>query len=68
MSEAFKTPTMLREKLHKAFPHDIPSTTEFQIGYLEGNTKRWVVEEMEDLKAMYNSFNDGSKITLWCES
>ena len=69
VSEAFKTPTVLREKLRKAFPHDIPSTTEFQIGYLEGNTKRWVVEE-RDLRAMpchVHSFNDGSKITLWCD-
>ena len=66
MSEVFKTPTVLREKVCKVFPHDVPSTFEFQIGYLEGNTKRWVVEE-GDLRAMYNSFNDGSKITLWCD-
>ena len=66
VSEAFKTPTLLREKLRETFPYDIPSTTEFQIGYLEGNTKCWVVEE-RDLRAMYNTFNDRSKITLWCD-
>ena len=65
MSEAFKTPTVLREKLRKAFPDDISSSTDFQIGYLEGNTKRWIVEK--DLSTMYNSFDDGSKITLWCD-
>ena len=57
---------MLREKLREVFPRDIPSTTEFQIGYLKGNTKHWIVEE-RDLRAMYNSFNDESKITWWCD-
>jgi hypothetical protein len=33
---------------------------------IEENTKCWVVEE-RDLSAMYDSFNDGSKITLWCD-
>lgn len=66
VSEAFKTPTTLREKLREAFPHDIPSSTDFQVGYLEGNTKRWIVEE-RDLSAMYDSFDDGSKITMWCD-
>ena len=61
VSEAFKTPTVLREKLRKAFPDDI--STDFQIGYLEGNTKRWIVQE-RDLSTMYNSFDDGSKITV----
>jgi hypothetical protein len=66
VSEAFKNPSSLKEKLREAFPHDVPSATDFQVGYLEGNTKRWIVEE-RDLGAMYESFDDGSKITLWCD-
>lgn len=66
VSEAFKTPSTLREKLREAIPHDVPSSTDFQVGYLEGNTKHWFIEERE-LGAMYQSFDDGSKITLWCD-
>ena len=66
MSAAFKTPTTLREMLREGFPHHIPSSTDFQVGYLEGNTKCWIVED-RDLSTMYDSFDDGSKITLWCD-
>ena len=58
---------MWREKLLEAFPHDILFSTDFQIGYLEENTKCWIAEKM-DLSAMYDSIVDGSKITLWCDS
>ncbi len=32
-------------QIHESFPDDVPSTADFQVGYLEGNTKRWIVEK-----------------------
>ena len=66
VSESFQHPTNVKEKLREAFRHDIPQAGDFQLGYLEGNTKRWIVED-KDLCAMYKTFGDGSKITLWCD-
>ncbi len=54
-------------QIHESFPDDVPSTFDFQVGYLEGNTKRWIVEK-RDLIAMYSTFPSPSKITLWCDA
>ena len=62
----FKSPATLKKQLQETFPNDIPSTSNFQLGYLEGNTKRWIIEE-KDLSVMYNRFTKGSKITLRCD-
>ena len=61
------SPSTLRARLQESFPYDMPGTTTFQLGYLEGNTKRWVVEE-KDLDVMYGTLGQNSKITLWCDA
>ena len=67
VSGMFKSPLTLRVQIHESFPDDVPSTSDFQVGYLEGNTKRWIVEK-RDLIAMYSTFPSPSKITLWCDA
>ena len=64
---AFKSPTELKVGLMESFPGEVPSTTSFQVGYLEspGSTKHWLVED-RDLIALYISHEPGSKINLWC--
>ena len=68
-SEMFKTPSQLRNKLRECFPHDVSANPEFKIGYMEGNNKRWIVED-EDLALMYRTFQPSmdTRITLWCDS
>ena len=64
-----QSPTALKLKLMDSFPSDIPSTTDFQIGYFEppSNTKRWIVDE-RDMKMMYSCYERGAKVNLWCEA
>ena len=66
-SQLFHTATSLRSKLQESFPQDIPSTDDFQMGYIEGNVKRWIFED-QDLQIMYKTFPMSSKITLWCDA
>lgn len=65
----FKSPAELKLKLIDSFPNEVPSTSNFQVGYFEppGNSaKRWIMEK-RDLSKMYKSFGDSSKINLWCD-
>ena len=64
----FKSLAVLKIKLMDAFPNDIPTSTNVQLGYFEppGATKRWLMDH-RDLQLMYNAFKHGSKINLWCE-
>ena len=63
----FTSPSSLRSHLQESFPDDVPATKDFKLGYLEGNVKRWIVED-RDLSVMYSTFQPTSKITLWCEA
>ncbi len=67
-TEKFYSPAGLRLKLMDSFPNEVPSTTNFQIGYFEppSNTKRWLVDR-RDLETMYSCCPAGAKVTLWCE-
>ncbi len=67
-TEKFHSPAGLRLKLMDSFPNDVPSTTDFQIGFFEppNNTKRWLVDQ-RDLDTMYSRCHTGAKMTLWCE-
>ena len=69
MSEKFDSVNGLKLKLIDSFPEYVPSSPTFQIGYLEGrgSQKRWIVR-IEDLKKMYESFNEEDDIKLWCEA
>ena len=55
--------------LIESFPSEVPSTSTFQVGYLEppSKTKRWLVED-RDLVAIYECFESGAKINLWCDA
>ena len=66
-SQLFQSATSLRSKLQESFPQDIPHTDDFQMGYIEGNVKRWIFED-QDLQVMYKTFPMSSKITLWCDA
>ena len=65
----FRSPTELKLKLMDTFTSDIPTTTDFQVGYFEppSSTKRWIVDE-RDLKMMYSCYEAGAKVNLWCET
>ena len=69
VSDKFDSVNGLKLKLMDSFSEYVPSSPTFQIGYLEGrgNQKRWIVKQ-EDLRVMYESFNPGDDIKLWCES
>ena len=67
VSRKFKSPSALRAQIQESFSSDVPSTTDFQVGYLEGNTKHWIVEK-RDLMVMYSTFQPSSRITLWCDA
>ena len=67
VSEQFQSPTTIRAKLQESFPQDVPTTNDFQLGYMEGNVKRWIFED-QDMQVMYKTFPASSKITLWCDA
>lgn len=66
--DQFTSPTELRKKLMDSFKDKLPSSLDFQIGYLtkKGNGKRWI-ELSADLASMYkhHEFSDG--ITIFCD-
>ena len=43
----------------------MPNTLEFDVGFFEGNSKKWLVVP-EDLTRMYSKCNE-YKISLWCD-
>ena len=59
----------LKEELIASFGEKLPQLSELECGYLEkrSNAKRWI-EEDKDLEVMYQTFEENSEITLWCES
>ena len=67
-TDLFTSPARMKLSLMDYFGNEVPSTTDFQVGYFEppSNTKRWIVDE-RDLKMMYSCYEVGSKINLWCE-
>lgn len=68
VTQKFESPSQLRIKLMDAFPDRLPSSGDFQIGYLgKKGIKHWI-ESPEDLAALNRTFNSGDEITLWCEA
>ena len=43
----------------------MPNTLEFEVGWLKGNSKKWLVVQ-EDLGTMYSKCT-GNEISLWCD-
>ena len=66
MVESFVSVPKLKLALIESFPNDVPRVADFQVGYFESNTKRWLVDD-KDLEVMYSHFESGDKINLWCD-
>ena len=68
MTEKFDSVVKLKESLMESFPEYVPSTLDYQVGYLEGRNsqKRWIVR-FADLEKMYKAYEEGEEIKLWCE-
>ncbi len=57
--------TQLKASLIDEFSDEVPNTLEFDVGWLEGNSKKWLVVQ-EDLNAMFSK-RTGNEISLWCD-
>lgn len=57
--------TQLKAALIDEFPEDVPNTLDFEIGWFEGNSKKWLVVS-EDLAMMYSKCNK-NEVSLWCD-
>lgn len=67
VTEKFDSVSSLKLKLIDRFSEFIPSVPTFQVGYFgRGNQKNWIVG-IEVLKKMYNFYNEGDDIKLWCD-
>lgn len=64
----FESVSALRLKLHDDFGEHVPSTTNFNVGYFEGqqHLKVWLVTA-DDLNSMYLKCSRGGDIVLWCD-
>ena len=47
VTKVFRAPAVLKVKLHEFFPNDVSASSNLQVGYLEGNHKRWIFEERD---------------------
>lgn len=67
----FKSVTEMKIRLMEEFEEQIPETTKFGIGYIEGrqSTKRWICCD-DDIAAMYTAYATcpEKEIMLWCDS
>lgn len=67
MSVRFESVSELKLKLMDDFKDFVPSTPDFQVGYIEGSSKQHWIISREDLDAMYESVRGKSDILLWCD-
>ena len=67
----FRSVMELKVRLMEEFEDQVPDTTKFSLGYMEGkqSTKRWICTE-GDLNAMYTAYacSPQREIMLWCDS
>ena len=57
--------TQLKASLIDEFSDEVPNTLDFEVGWYEGNSKKWLVVQ-EDLGTMYSKCT-GNEISLWCD-
>ena len=55
VSAKFESLSELKLKLMDDFSEFVPSTPQFQVGCMEGNSKQHLIISREDLEAMYKS-------------
>ena len=63
----FKTVEQLKELLMSQFESLVSSSSDFDVGYIEGSQQKLGVETEEDLHFMYRANKKGGNITLWCD-
>ena len=63
----FKTVEELKELLMSQFESLVSSSSDFDVGYIEGSQQKIGVETEEDLRFMYRANKKGGNITLWCD-
>ena len=56
----------LRATLVNEFKEQVPDSTTFRVGYIEGQKNRMSIVTSDDIKAMYR--NPTKEITLWCDA
>ena len=68
ITSKFESVDALKQLLIREFKDLVPSTTDFEVGFMEGSqqAKVWLVNK-EDLLTMYQVYKSGSNITLWCD-
>ena len=57
--------TQLKANLIDEFSDEIPNTLDFELGWCEGSSRKWLVVP-EDLAQMYATCG-GTEISLWCD-
>lgn len=68
MSNRFESVAELKLKLIDDFQEYVPSTPQFQVGYMEGSSKQHWIISREDLDTMYESASgERREILLWCD-
>ena len=66
MSNRFESVAELKLKLMDDFQEFVPSTPQFQVGYIEGSSKQHWIISREDLDTMYESASD-REVMIWCD-
>lgn len=69
VASKFKSVKALKEVLMEQLKELVPDTTNFEVGFMEGNQQAriWLATK-EDLLSMYQVYKNGGNITLWCDS
>ena len=49
------------------FKEFVPSTPDFQVGYMQGASKQCWIVRREDLDLMYETVGSNREIVLWCD-
>lgn len=65
----FTSVSALRDKLIDEFHSHVPTSSEFNVGYMEGSqqsSKIWLVTS-DDLESMYKRYPKGGQIIMWCD-
>ena len=66
VTSKFHSVSALRTALSDEFESHVSNTSNFNVGYMEGNGKIWLVNT-DDIKSMYQKYSKGGQITLWCD-
>ena len=66
VTSKFTSVGALKTALSDELQSHVSNKSNFNIGYMEGNRKIWLVNS-DDLKSMYEKYKQGGQIVLWCD-